>query len=135
MPEKHELPKISSPLLGGFRVFTRRFLRKHFHTVAANREQIGLASMSAQTDSLVIYANHASWWDPMLAIYLAESVFPEFRMYAPIDARAFAKYRMFGYMGFYPVEQDNLSGAGAFLRTSKRILKTPGSSIWITPEG
>jgi 1-acyl-sn-glycerol-3-phosphate acyltransferase len=86
-------------------------------------------------DSLVVYANHASWWDPLTAIFLGEELFSGFELYAPIDQEAFQKYRIFGQMGFYPVDQKTLQGAKDFLRISHGILSMPRSSIWLTPEG
>jgi 1-acyl-sn-glycerol-3-phosphate acyltransferase len=109
-------------------------MRKHFHTIAVNQQSLDPVPFTAK-DALVVYANHASWWDPLAALLLAEEVFPEFRLYAPIDKRAFEKYRMFGHMGFFPVEQSNMQGAKQFLRTSRQILTKSGTSIWLTPEG
>ncbi|MEM8733895.1 MAG: lysophospholipid acyltransferase family protein [Planctomycetota bacterium] len=120
--------------MGGFRLFNQRYLKKHFHTLSLFRESFQPAELGGDS-SVVIYANHASWWDPLLAMYLADSQFGDFRMYAPIDSEAFEKYRMFGKMGFYPVDQASLEGAGNFLRISRRILQEPGNTIWVTPEG
>lgn len=102
--------------------------------MAVNRVALDACRLSDR-DSIVVYANHASWWDPLVAMYMAVQFFPDFRMYAPIDAEAFAKYRMFGKMGFFPVDQNSLKGAGEFLRRSRQILSVPGTSLWITPEG
>lgn len=120
--------------MGGFRRFNRWYLRKHFHAVAVDRSDLIPAGLNPD-DSLVVYANHASWWDPLIAMYLCEQVFPGFRMYAPIDAEAFKQYRIFGQMGFFPVEQDSLVGAAGFLKKARRILEQPSASVWITPEG
>lgn len=129
-----ELPTIRQPVVSGFRWFLKGYLRKHFHIVAAHLEQLDLSEIT-DSDSMVVYANHASWWDPLVAMYFAGRVFPSHRQYAPIDAEALAKYRMFARMGFYGVEQSTLRGAAEFLRRSVTILEHPGSAIWITPEG
>ncbi len=118
----------------GFQRFNRLYLRKHFHTIVVNRESLSSIDLQA-TDSLVLYANHASWWDPLAALYMADRLFPNYSMYAPIDAEAFEKYRVFGRMGFFPVEQGSLKGAKDFLRIGRRILSEHASSLWITPEG
>ncbi len=120
--------------MGGFQLFNQRFLRRNFHTIAVNRHHL-LAAALDPNDAMVLYANHASWWDPLLALFMAPRVFPGFRLYAPIDADAFEKYRMFGHMGFFPVRQQHRAGAVQFLKTSRRILQSPGASLWITPEG
>ncbi|MFN3194175.1 MAG: lysophospholipid acyltransferase family protein [Aureliella sp.] len=129
-----ELPTISKPLMGGFRLFNQRYLRKHFHTLSLLEDSFQPDAISSNS-SLVIYANHASWWDPLLAMYLADSQFGDFQMYAPIDSQAYEKYRMFGKMGFYPIDQTSLEGASNFLRVSRRILQEAGTTIWVTPEG
>lgn len=129
-----EIPHISRPLVGGFQKFLGRFLRGKFHSVSLNRQALENVQLGP-SDSLVIFGNHASWYDPLTAMLLAQRVFGDFRMYAPIDAEALQKYQMFAKMGFYPVEQSNLRGAVKFIRTSSEILRTPGASIWMTPEG
>ena len=127
-------PQINRPLLGGFQWFVRRYLRQHFHAVAIQQQQL-LAANIQPHDSLVVYANHASWWDPLAAVFMAQTIFSDFRMYAPIDAEALAKYKMFAKLGFFPVDQKSMRGAANFLRISQLIMSEPGASIWITPEG
>lgn len=129
-----ELPTINRWLMDGFeRHFLPRYLRKHFHVVACNRSALTSAVHAANT-SLVVYCNHASWWDPMLALYLRSQTFHNHKLYAPIDAAALEQYKIFKSMGFYGVASSH-RGAAEFLNRSLRILQTSGSSIWITPEG
>ncbi len=135
--ENVQLPSINRPLLGGFQWFVARYLKKSFHCVAVNREQL-IQFMEAEgesigtDDALVIYANHASWWDPLAAIFAAQRLFGGFAMYAPIDADALRKYPMFGRMGFFGVEQHSRRGAAEFLRIAEEILRRPGASQFVT---
>lgn len=133
-------------------------MRRHFHSVAVETPRLAdievvrrgpspgtdavavrapwLAGIELRlTDSLLIYANHASWWDPLTAILISPLLFPGFPMYAPIDAEALSRYRMFARMGFFPVERNSLRGAASFSRVSRHILSQPGNSLWLTPEG
>ncbi len=128
------LPTIDSRILGGFHWYIPRYIRKHFHALAVNQSQLKTATISPQ-DSLVVYANHSSWWDPLVAMFSAKNMFQGFSFFAPIDASALEKYRIFSKLGFFPVEQDTFQGAKHFLDVSLRILEQPGTSIWITPEG
>jgi hypothetical protein len=128
------IPKINRPLLDGFLWFAQRYLRKHFHVFAANCDNL-LGFEPSEQDALVVYANHSSWWDPLAALVLAKHSFPKHRVYAPIDAVALEKYKMFANMGFYGVEQSTQRGAVDFLRTSLAILEQDNASIWLTPEG
>ena len=133
-----ELPRIRRWLMSGFeKHYLPRFLRRNFHVIACNRSQLtnqlARSTIDGQT-ALVLYCNHASWWDPMLAIYLRTQIFPAHRLYAPIDAAALEKYQVFKSMGFYGVANSH-RGAAEFLHRSMQILKSPGASIWLTPEG
>jgi len=129
-----QLPKIDQRVLGGFQWYIPRYIRKHFHALALNRTALAAPDISSK-DSLVVYANHASWWDPLFAMYSANQMFPDFTFHAPIAAAALEKYRIFSKLGFFPVEQETFLGAKHFLDVSLRLLQRPGTSIWITPEG
>ncbi len=128
------VPSISAPLIGGFHKFLPPFLKGKFHTVAVNRSALASSEICSK-DAVVVFANHASWWDPMTALFLANRVFGEFSVYAPIDADALEKYKIFKKMGFYPVQRDTSRGAAEFLKTSRQILSHSGASVWMTPEG
>ncbi len=129
-----QLPKIDRRILGGFHWYIPRYMRKHFHALALNQSQLRSVAINP-TDSLVVYANHSSWWDPLVAMFSARNMFCDFSFYAPIDAFALEKYRIFSKLGFFPVEQETFQGAKHFLDVSLRLLEQPGTSIWITPEG
>jgi 1-acyl-sn-glycerol-3-phosphate acyltransferase len=84
---------------------------------------------------LVIFLNHPAWWDPLVCLFLTDSLFPDRRHYGPIDAEALARYRIFSRMGFFGVTPGSRSSAISFLRVSQAILHQPRSAVWITPEG
>jgi len=46
-----------------------------------------------------------------------------------------ARYRMFGRLGFFGVEQGTPRGAVQFLRAAQAILAAPHTALWITPQG
>ncbi|MCC6507800.1 MAG: lysophospholipid acyltransferase family protein [Pirellulaceae bacterium] len=130
-----ELPRVDSWLMHGFeRHFLPRYLRRHFHVVAANHQALSPA-ITQGGSSMVVYANHASWWDPMIAIYLRARLMPNHCMYAPIDAAALDRYRIFKRMGFYGIALGSHRGAVEFLKRSLRVAQSPRASLWLTPEG
>ena len=63
LPNSQTLPPISSPLLRWFTWYSRRYLRRHFHSLRVSRA--GLPPHIAGRP-LVIYSNHASWWDALV---------------------------------------------------------------------
>lgn len=121
----------SAALVRLFGVYLDWFLRRHFHGVRiANGSRLG-----AHSTPMIVYLNHASWWDPLTCMMLARRYFPGLRHYAPMDEAALSRYRIFGRMGMFPVEKGTRRGAAQFLRASTRILNAKGSMLWVTPQG
>lgn len=127
------VPQVSARLVYWFHWYLLRFFPKHFHAFAVSNTQ-QLQAIPADVP-LIVYVNHASWWDPLVALMMARQYFPKRKLFAPIDAAALKKYPFMGRLGFFAVEQDSLHGAGQFLKTARTILNEPNSSIWLTPEG
>ena len=125
-------PRVSRAILWAFRQYLPRYLGRHFHRVAVSFES--RFQIPSQCP-LIVYANHASWWDPLLGLLLAWRIFPDRQLYAPIDSAALKRYGIFQQLGFYGVDQDRRRGASQFLRASRQILRRPAASIWLTPEG
>lgn len=129
----HGLPVISPWLLGAFARYTRWYLRRHFYAVRISTE--GWLPDNESAVPKVIYLNHPAWWDPLVCLHLARSLFAGHRGYAPIEARAIEKYPFFRRLGFFGVEADTARGAAAFLRTSHALLAEPWAMLWVTPQG
>jgi 1-acyl-sn-glycerol-3-phosphate acyltransferase len=126
------LPKISPTLLRAFTAYSRWYVGRHFHSV-----RISHAGLPPETDGLplVIYVNHASWWDPLICLLLQQECFPGRRAFAPIDAAALEQYRFFARLGFFGVQQNSPRGAAQFLRTASGILRHSDTALWLTPQG
>jgi 1-acyl-sn-glycerol-3-phosphate acyltransferase len=127
-------PPVPAWFQNGFHRFLGPFLKRHFHCIAIDRHSRFDRSITSG-EPLIVYANHPSWWDPLIAHFLNRALFPERQFYAPIDADALAKYRVFTKLGFYGVRLDSTSGAAAFLKHSMGIAGAANTSLWITPEG
>jgi len=84
---------------------------------------------------MVVYLNHASWWDPLVGLLLARTHLPQLSSYVPIDAAMLERYRFFRKLGCFGVERGTLRGGRNFLRTADRILARRDSLLWITPQG
>ena len=132
IPESVEIPQISPLLLQWFNRYIRFYLRRSFHAIRVSRAGRPIA---APETPLVIFLNHPSWWDPLICLFLAYTLFPDRLHYGPIDAAALARYRIFARMGFFGVTPGTTRGAVTFLRVSQAILSQPKTVLWITPEG
>ena len=131
MPRSTVLPRISAPLMKWFVWYSRRYIRKHFHSL-----RVSLAGMPPQTSGLplVLYSNHASWWDALVCLVVKDEFFADRNGFAPIDATMLGRYKMFGKFGFFGVEQNTRRGAVQFLRTAEAVLQSPARLLAITPQ-
>ncbi len=125
------VPQVSGFLTRGFRKYVNRLLRKRFHAIRIAKGTIP----QVREGSLLLYANHPSWWDPLIAVAATEHCLAPRRFFAPIDAGALAKYAVLKKLGFYGIDLSTANGARQFLRTTRAILSTGDSATWITPHG
>ncbi|MFZ0826036.1 MAG: lysophospholipid acyltransferase family protein [Verrucomicrobiia bacterium] len=124
------VPGISRPLLRWFTWYSRRYLRRHFHAL-----RISLSGKPpASKLPLVIYLNHASWWDPLLGLVLKSEFFADRTLFAPMDAAMLERYPMFARLGFFGVEPHSRRGAVQFLRAAEAILRSPQHLLAVTPQ-
>jgi 1-acyl-sn-glycerol-3-phosphate acyltransferase len=120
----------SPALMSFFDLYFTRYLRRHFHSFL-----IAHAARLAQHQApLIIYINHASWWDPLASWILGRRFLPNTDNYGPMDAAALNRYKILRRLGLFPVEQGTHRGAAQFLNASAQILATR-SNLWITPQG
>jgi 1-acyl-sn-glycerol-3-phosphate acyltransferase len=121
----------SRRLLACFSAYLHWYIGRHFRALRlAHAERF-----PATAGPLIVYVNHASWWDPLACIMLSRHLQLEANHYAPMDAAALKHYTIFRKMGLFPVEAGTHRGAAQFLRAARAILATPNSVLWITPEG
>ena len=133
-------PDFSPPVMARRSPFFVRLFRRHvkrcylardFHAVRLSRNG---RPGEVPDGPLIVVLNHPSWWDPLIALALTE-LLPDRAHYAPMDADALARYRIFERMGVFGIELNTMRGAREFLRTSRSILARPRTALWITPQG
>jgi 1-acyl-sn-glycerol-3-phosphate acyltransferase len=115
-----------------FAAYGRCFLRRRFHALRMLKSAQPPRALSRP---LVIYLNHASWWDPLVCLCLSRGLFPDRTSFAPIDAASLEKYRFFKHIGMYGLERQSVRGALQFARTTSAILDTERTVVWLTPQG
>ena len=124
------VPAISQPLLALFRTIVRRYFRRHFRAVRVQ----GADRFRDLHGPLIVYANHSSWWDPMVSFLLSAELMPHRRHFAPMEAESLNRYAVLKKLGVFPVEIETSRGAVQFLRTGQAVLES-GGVLWITPQG
>jgi len=120
----------SQRALGLFSIYLRWYLRRHFHAVRV----ANITRTPTQAHPLILFTNHASWWDPLAGMLLALAALPEREHFAPMDESSLRHYGIFRSMGFFPVENGSPRGAAQLLRAGAEIFRRPRSALWITPE-
>jgi 1-acyl-sn-glycerol-3-phosphate acyltransferase len=129
-----DAPAISPMTLRFFRRVVRGYFRRHFHAVRISGAERLSALAESNAGPVIVYANHSSWWDPMVCVYLAERLMAARHHYAPMDSAALERYAILKRVGIFGVEMNSARGAAKFLKTSEAILME-GGVVWITPQG
>ena len=115
-----------------FADYAARRLRRNFFRVRLLGELPGPVPPEVP---LVIYGNHASWWDPLIALAIRPIFFPAREAYAPIDAAMLERYGIFKSLGFFGVDRSSIRGVTDFLDHAEAILRRPNVILLITPQG
>lgn len=134
----HELelpPEPARWFVAWFCEVSRQKLKKGFHQVRITKESAENIS-PVDDEPFVVFANHSSWWDPLISMILKARFFPDRTGYTPIDASMLERYGIFRKLGFIGVDRENKASASRqFLRLSEAVLQRPFSMIWLTPQG
>ncbi len=126
------VPNVSARGVNLFAAYSRRYLRRRFHSIRILKSGLPPRDLAGP---LVIYLNHASWWDPLVCLLLSRDFFPSRTHYAPIEAAMLERYGIFKRLGFFPVEEQSTCAALHFLRTTHAILSSSQNVVWLTPQG
>jgi 1-acyl-sn-glycerol-3-phosphate acyltransferase len=127
----HPEPTYSARWFGLFGRYLRRYFVRHFdgvRIVPPGPPELGAAPT-------VFYANHPSWWDPVLFMLLADTCYPSRQHFGPMDEAALGGYGFFRRLGVFAVEQGTARGARQFLRGSRAALAGADGTLWLTPHG
>ncbi|MGC2398987.1 MAG: lysophospholipid acyltransferase family protein [Acidobacteriaceae bacterium] len=121
----------SRVLLCLFERYLHWYIGRHFHAMRlANGGRF-----PRHGGPVIVYGNHASWWDPLAFIVISRYFLPTGAHYAPMDGLALKHYGFLGKLGMFPVEAGTRRGAAQFLKAANQIFSTPDSVLWLTPEG
>jgi 1-acyl-sn-glycerol-3-phosphate acyltransferase len=115
-----------------FAAYSGSYVRRHFHSLRILKTAMPPRDC---VRPLVIYLNHAAWWDPLVCLLLAREFVADRESFAPIDSAMFARYGFFRRLGFFGIEPCTAHGARTFLRTAHAILASSARALWLTPQG
>jgi 1-acyl-sn-glycerol-3-phosphate acyltransferase len=118
-----DLGRAAGPLLG-----------RHFGAVRLSRTQRPNLTAARQR-SLLVYFNHASWWDPLVCAHLASHLLPERRHFAIVEAATLDGEPLFAQLGFVGLEPESPRGSRSLLEVAAQVLDQPDAALWIAAGG
>lgn len=117
--------------------YAERLFRGRFHAVRlAKGSAEVLAQVAAHEGPALVAMNHASWWDPMVAVLLWRRFFPARSNLSPMEAgqlRRFAFMRRLGLFGLNPDDAASLRAMERYL--GRRLAELPRPVVMLTPQG
>lgn len=120
-----------SPLMFGF--FARLFARD----MSSNFQAVRCLDAPPRqvAGPLVVYANHPSWWDAEVFIWMSSRFFADRRCFAPMEAAMVARYPFFGRIGAFGVETGTMRGAADFLAVAEHVLAQSDGALLVNGQG
>ena len=131
MPDDDPVALRSESLVRWFTRYLRWDFGRRFHAVRISRP--GLPAIPPDRP-LIVFSNHASWWDPAAFFLLGAELVPGRPGFGPMEAGALKRYGVMKRLGVFGLD-DSPRGAAVFARTAARILDQPRNTLWITAEG
>lgn len=118
-----------------FRLYNRNLLRRRFEGLRV----AGLKHLRERPEGvpLVLYANHSSWWDGLVAFEVGTSCALE--QYAMMEERQLREYALFRRLGAFSVVREDRRAALRSIDYAVSLLNlTAGGAtpaLWIFPQG
>lgn len=111
-----------------FAVYNRNLFRRRFNSFQAR----GLPNLSVGSAPLLLYANHTSWWDGLVAFELSRRAGLD--AYWMMEERQLSRLRLFRRLGAFSVVREDAREAYRSIEYAAGLLNK-GSAVWIFPQG
>jgi len=117
--------------------YVERKLRGAFHAVRMLPESdAALQALRAHAGPVLVALNHASWWDPLIAVLLHRRHFADRDNLAPMDAHELRRFRILRKLGIFGIDPDDPGAMEAMAAyVQRRLAQMPHSSVILTPQG
>jgi len=113
-----------------FAVYNRNLLRRRFHSLNVS----GLDFLQRENPPFLIYANHSSWWDGLVAFEVARRT--RLDSFIMMEEKQLKKLFLFRRLGAFSVVRENAREAAKSLNYAANLLKEKRNrTLWIFPQG
>ncbi len=123
-----------------WRPFLRWFLRQGTSRLRASFGSVHVRGLDelrehAAEAPLLIIANHTSWWDSLVALWLSVEQLEDVAFYGMMDAANLEKLRFFRWVGVFGVDRTSRRDGARVIRYALDLLRRRGTAIWMFPQG
>lgn len=84
---------------------------------------------------VLVLANHSSWWDPLVALWLGEMQLEGAQTYGMMNADNLRRLRFFRWMGCFGVDRSSRRDGARASRYAIDLLRRRGNLVWVFPQG
>ncbi len=117
--------------------YAERQLRRRFHAVRLARgSDEALRELGHEAGPALVALSHASWWDPMVAVWLHRRFFGRRGNVSPMDANELARFRFLTRLGIFGIDPDDPATLPSMVRhVVARLRSMPRGTFIVTPQG
>ena len=115
-----------------FAIYNRNLLKRRFHSLQVS----GLEFLLNRNNNfpLVIYSNHSSWWDGLIAFQISFKM--RLNSFIMMEEKQLKNLSHFRKLGAFSVVREKPREAIHSIRYAAKILNSdPTSTLWIFPQG
>ena len=113
-----------------FGVYNKNLLKRKFHSLHVS----GIENFQNLSLPYLIYANHSSWWDGMVAFHISE--FLKLESFIMMEEKQLKKMQLFRRLGAFSVIRENPREAIKSIKYAAKLLKVNSrNTLWIFPQG
>jgi 1-acyl-sn-glycerol-3-phosphate acyltransferase len=114
-----------------FAVYNRNLIARRFEGLrVAGLEQLRVREQGVP---LLLYANHSSWWDGLIAFQLSRAC--RLEQYAMMEEQQLREYPFHRKLGAFGVVRENARDALRSIEYAGQLLKGTSRALWIFPQG
>lgn len=120
------------------KLFERTFAAYNRNLIARRFEGLRVAGLKhlkerSENVPLVLYANHSSWWDGLVAFTVGRACGIE--QYAMMEERQLIQYPFHRRLGAFGVVRENAREAARSIEYAAQLLSGTNHALWIFPQG
>lgn len=114
-----------------FAIYNRNLIARRFEGLrVAGLEYLRERRMDAP---LVLYANHSSWWDGLMAFQVGRAC--RLEQYAMMEESQLREYPFHRRLGAFGVVRESARDAVRSIEYASELLKGTSRTLWIFPQG